>query len=191
MRRICSTCLEEYEGGTPEHVIIDENLLQKCPKIKCEGSIVDFHDKDVPLMKKLREKGYDILDLSTGSTFHKNASISYIEFNKKYIFNTLPEGFDLVDTSDPNIPEDIRQEFAGSTVFVSTIVTEDELDLAEELIYAQLSLIDWIQKLPDLNKRKEEEKTDEKKEIGLTNKEEFKKIFDELYNGVIEEDPEY
>lgn len=147
MRKICSTCLEEYDQLPPVYTASQSQpdaYLARCPKMSCTGHVLEFKDTDVPLLKELRYKGYDVFDLCSGLIEEDIESTAYVELRSSEELPVEPEGFYSPDLEEyaANLTEDMR-------VYVSHMACETEMDLAEEIIYCQLALMDWIRTLPD------------------------------------------
>lgn len=178
MRKICNKCLEEYKDNLLS--MADNDLFDNisfCPKIDCQGAVIDFKDEDVPILKILFDKGYEVVDLHSGGIEEKLSSVAYIQL--KNFRGKMPEGFGLVNPEKlKGLTEEEKNATKNVQIFLSKAEANSEIDLAEQIIYCQLAMIDWAKELPNLK----EKVSDLVKPYGNTETQKrFKKIMDDLF----------
>ena len=181
MRKMCSTCLEEFNDMLVP--ITDEEeggFMTPCPRKNCHGYVIEFKDSDIPLVKTLRQKGYEIIDLDTGTTEDETETVAYVELAFYDKLSILPEGFAVCKVKDAGIvPAHSIDQVKNLVILFSEIQCPTELDLAEEILYCQLALHDWVKLLPDLNAP-----TCMESKIKGYSKEKTKDLFDEIFKNL-------
>lgn len=137
----CLLCGEIYRKETvfskSEYKIADKTYTWTlCPKVKCNGNVIEVDDMFLPIIKMLNKKGYITNHCCCGHV-DDGCIESYISFASNVDIPYKPEGYEW-ETYDNGLC--IRKYYPNSDIF----------ELHKQLLENALITLQWANELPEI-----------------------------------------
>jgi len=126
----CNVCLEIlFDGIIPK-------IEGVCPKVDCNGVLVEVDEVIAPAILLLYSKGYKCVEDSCSGHAHIPSSTLYIRFSEYSLIEDCPHGFELL--------------YEGTSILIKkTIESTDILQRQVAIFEAILHLREWAVNLDD------------------------------------------
>lgn len=160
--QVCDTCLKIYNLTSflkhGDEIEFIETSGIKCMDKNCGGELFEVDELFAPIISLLNKKGYktlfccsghiksesDVLYCEKYTKYHKSISIeSYIMFEQGIVLPNLPDGYAMDKNDGGKHDNTIRKSFNNK---------KHPKTLLREIIENTLSVLDWVEKLPEYKK---------------------------------------
>ena len=128
---LCLNCFEVYSN----EYRYDRRDYNFCPKLGCDGEIVEIDELMIPVIKTLNEKGY-CTEYCCSGHYGEGYTNTYIKFSE---WVELPE----------ELPDGFVYEERGNVIRKNYVDNLHPNEKYIEILNATKDLIEWADNLPD------------------------------------------
>jgi len=138
---LCLNCYKVYNQKT-----IKNNI---CKVKECYGDVVEIDELFVPVIAELNRKGYITQYCCSGHVAGNSGLHSYIYFEDYTFLPSLPEGY----KHDQDIYPHIKFDEGKVSILRYFDKKLNLVELSKQLYKNAISLLEWVDGLPDLNEK--------------------------------------